>query len=129
MMKNWPKLSGRWLIMDRNEDITINIEVITAVWMSCRQQLREEGRHIYHQYVVRVPRREELMEELRKRQIPTLIHYPVPPHRQVCYEAYGDLSLPITERLAQEVLSLPISPVMTEGEVLVVSRAINDFYK
>lgn len=37
MMKNWPKLSGRWLIMDRNEDITINIEVITAVWMSCRQ--------------------------------------------------------------------------------------------
>jgi dTDP-4-amino-4,6-dideoxygalactose transaminase len=69
------------------------------------------------------------MEELRKRQIPTLIHYPVPPHRQVCYEAYGDLSLPITERLAQEVLSLPISPVMTEGEVLVVSRAINDFYK
>ena len=94
-----------------------------------KPQLREEGRHIYHQYVVRVPRREELIEELRKRQIPTLIHYPVPPHRQVCYEAYGDLSLPITERLAQEVLSLPISPVMTEDEVLVVSRAINDFYK
>ena len=100
-----------------------------AITAAEKPQLREERRHIYHQYVVRVPRREELIEELRKRQIPTLIHYPVPPHRQVCYEAYGDLSLPITERLAQEVLSLPISPVMTEDEVLAVSRAINDFYK
>ena len=112
----------------RQELAAIYDGAITAAEV-IKPQLREEGRHIYHQYVVRVPRREELMEELRKRQIPTLIHYPVPPHRQVCYEAYGDLSLPITERLAQEVLSLPISPVMTEGEVLVVSRAINDFYK
>lgn len=112
----------------RQELAAIYDGAITAAEV-IKPQLREEGRHIYHQYVVRVPRREELIEELRKRQIPTLIHYPVPPHRQVCYEAYGDLSLPITERLAQEVLSLPISPVMTEDEVLVVSRAINDFYK
>ena len=112
----------------RQELAAIYDGAITAAEV-IKPQLREEGRHIYHQYVVRVPRREELIEELRKWQIPTLIHYPVPPHRQVCYEAYGDLSLPITERLAQEVLSLPISPVMTEDEVLAVSRAINDFYK
>ena len=112
----------------RQELAAIYDGAITAAEV-IKPQLREERRHIYHQYVVRVPRREELIEELRKRQIPTLIHYPVPPHRQVCYEAYGDLSLPITERLAQEVLSLPISPVMTEDEVLAVSRAINDFYK
>lgn len=165
MMKNWPKLSGRWpnygserRYYNKYRGYNSRLDELQAAFLSVKlahldddnrrrqelaaiydgaitaaevikPQLREEGRHIYHQYVVRVPRREELIEELRKRQIPTLIHYPVPPHRQVCYEAYGDLSLPITERLAQEVLSLPISPVMTEDEVLAVSRAINDFYK
>lgn len=84
---------------------------------------------IYHQYVVRVPRRAALIEALQQQQIPTLIHYPVPPHKQACYACYHDLSLPLTEQLAEEVLSLPISPVMSDDEVLMVARAINNFYE
>ena len=53
----------------------------------------------------------------------------MPPHKQACYACYHDLSLPLTEQLADEVLSLPISPVMSEEEVLTVARAINEFYK
>lgn len=87
-----------------------------------------EAGHIYHQYVVQVPRRRELIEVLQQQQIPTLIHYPVPPHKQACYRCYAHLSLPVTERLADEVLSLPISPVMTDEEVLAVAQAINRFY-
>lgn len=88
-----------------------------------------EAGHIYHQYVVRVPHRQELIEALQQQQIPTLIHYPVPPHKQACYHCYAHLSLPVTERLADEVLSLPISPVMTDDEVLTVAQAINHFYE
>ena len=90
--------------------------------------LLDEG-DIYHQYVVRVPHRQKLIEALRQQQIPTLIHYPVPPHKQACYACYHDLSLPLAEQLADEVLSLPISPVMSEEEVLTVAQAINEFYK
>ena len=88
-----------------------------------------EAGHIYHQYVVQVPHRQELIEALQQQQIPTLIHYPVPPHKQACYHCYAHLSLPVTERLADEVLSLPISPVMTDDEVLTVAQAINHFYE
>ena len=89
----------------------------------------ESGRHIYHQYVVRAPRREELMAALAAQGIPVQIHYPVPPHKQACYAQYGHLSLPLTERLAGEILSLPVSPVLTDADALAVAAAINDFYK
>ena len=88
-----------------------------------------EGQHIYHQYVVRVPRREALIAALSKQGIPVQIHYPVPPHKQVCYARYNRLSLPLTEQLANEVLSLPVSPVMTDEEIRFVAAVINDFYK
>jgi dTDP-4-amino-4,6-dideoxygalactose transaminase len=70
-------------------------------------------RHVYHLYVIRHPRRDELRENLQKNGIGALIHYPIPIHRQ---PAYADLglssgSLPVTERLAGEILSLPGQPV------------------
>jgi dTDP-4-amino-4,6-dideoxygalactose transaminase len=59
--------------------------------------------------------------------IQTVIHYPVPPHKQKAYSAWNNLHLPITERIHEEVLSLPISPVITNEQVQNVVRHINSF--
>ena len=86
--------------------------------------------HIYHQYVVRVQKRDELRAFLADRQIGSEIYYPVPLHLQKCfaYLGYGEGDLPESERAAKEVLALPMFPeLMTEEQASVVS-AIADFY-
>ena len=55
----------------------------------------------------------------------TVIHYPIPPHRQACYPELAALSLPLTERLAREVVSLPLSPVHSDDEIDHVIAAVN----
>ncbi len=57
----------------------------------------------------------------------TLIHYPTPPHKQRAYKQYSHLSLPITERIHQEVLSIPIDPTMTKNDIQQVINACNSF--
>ena len=59
--------------------------------------------------------------------VQTLIHYPIPPHKQECYRAWNDRSLPITELIHDEELSLPISPVMERTEAEAVVRLLNNF--
>jgi dTDP-4-amino-4,6-dideoxygalactose transaminase len=86
---------------------------------------REE--HVWHLFVVRCGERDGLREYLAENYIQTLIHYPVPPHKQACYPELNALSLPVTELIHREVLSLPISPVMTEAEVEKVVGAVNGF--
>jgi len=83
--------------------------------------------HVWHLYVVRTSRREELQEYLRAKGIQTLIHYPIPPHKQACYSGMFNGEYPITEQIHREVLSLPISPVMTDEEVNKVIECLNDF--
>ena len=83
--------------------------------------------HVWHLFVVRHPDRDDLMRYLLEKQIQTLIHYPVPPNKQSAYKEYNDLSLPVTEILHQQVLSLPISPVMSEHDVQIVAEAINSY--
>ncbi len=87
----------------------------------------EEEEQVWHLYVVRTPRREQLATYLAERGIATQIHYPIPPHRQHCYERYNEVSLPLTQQLADEVLSLPLSPRLTEQELAYVVEAINSF--
>ncbi len=82
---------------------------------------------VWHLYVVRTSHRDRLQRHLRERQIETMIHYPIPPHRQQCYADMAGLQLPIAERLSVELLSLPIFPSMHAGEVDLVVDAINDF--
>lgn len=67
------------------------------------------------------------MKYLAERNIQTLIHYPVPPHKQLAYSEYSHLVLPIAEKIHREVLSLPISQVMSLNEAESVVKAINDF--
>lgn len=92
-----------------------------------KPEIIESERQVWHQYVVRVPDRESFRNYLAGRGIETLIHYPSALHKQKCYfPFYGNLSFPIAERLAEEVVSLPIANV-SEEDIQYVSDAINDF--
>ncbi len=91
--------------------------------------IREKADHIWHQYVIRTERRQELIAYLEQRGVGTIIHYPIPPHLSEAYAYLGlkQGSLPITERYAQTVLSLPLYNGMTEEEQAYVIDAINKF--
>ena len=80
---------------------------------------------VWHVFVVRSAARDELQRHLAERGIDTLIHYPIPPHRQQAYAAWRERSYPVTERIHAEVLSLPVSPVMAQAEVSAVIEACN----
>ncbi len=86
-----------------------------------------EGQHVWHLFVIRTPYRNQLQRFLTENGIETLIHYPIPPHKQDAYKKYSDLHLPFTEKLHSEVLSLPIGPTMTDEQVLGVISACNAF--
>jgi dTDP-4-amino-4,6-dideoxygalactose transaminase len=89
---------------------------------------RPHGRHVYHLYVVRTPRRDALAAFLKARSIQTGVHYPVASHRQPALERLDPPALPWTERLAEEVLSLPISAQHTEAEIDTVVSAVREFF-
>ena len=86
-----------------------------------------EKSHVYHLFVIRTYEREKLQDYLTKNEIQTLIHYPIPPHKQNAYKEINHKSFPTTEKLSEEVLSLPISPVLTENEMDKVVDSINRF--
>ena len=90
-------------------------------------QTKDEKSHVWHVFVVRCDDREALQKHLEANGIQTNIHYPTPPHKQECYRELVDLSLPITEKIHREVISLPISPVMSEEEVKKVVEVVNAF--
>lgn len=83
--------------------------------------------HVWHVYVVRCENRDVLQQYLTDNGVQTLIHYPIPPHKQQAYKEMNPLSFPIAEKMHNEVLSLPISPVMTAEEVNVVIDILNNF--
>jgi len=82
---------------------------------------------VWHLYVIRSKRRDELKSHLEERGITTAIHYPIPPHRQVCYSRLSHLHLPIVDGLATEVLSLPIAPQMEPSVIKYVTCKVNSF--
>lgn len=83
--------------------------------------------HVWHLFVVRCSRREALRQHLLQNGIETLIHYPVPPHKQRAYADMNHLSFPVSEQIHREVLSLPLSPVVDDGEIGKVIEAVNAF--
>ncbi|WP_419483919.1 DegT/DnrJ/EryC1/StrS family aminotransferase, partial [Alistipes indistinctus] len=83
--------------------------------------------HVFHIFPIRCADRDELQRYLTENGVQTIIHYPIPPHKQECYRAWNDRSYPITERIHREELSLPISPVMERTEAEVVVRLLNNF--
>jgi dTDP-4-amino-4,6-dideoxygalactose transaminase len=94
--------------------------------VSVIQPVERDGcRHVYHLYVVRVPRREAVRSHLTAAGIATAIHYPVPIHQQPAYSDHAHRSLPHTEEAAGEILSLPMHPLMTAQQVNQVSAALH----
>jgi len=85
-------------------------------------------RHVYHLYVIRTPRRDAVLEHLRFRGVDAGIHYPIPLHRQPAYLklGYGGVSLPITERVATEIISLPIYPELTPAQIDFVAQCVEE---
>lgn len=85
----------------------------------------EATEHVWHLFVVRTLHRESLQQYLTRNQVQTLVHYPIPPHKQKAYSEWNHLSFPVTEEIHNEVISLPISPVMTQDEVKKVVSVLN----
>ncbi|MCR4995058.1 MAG: DegT/DnrJ/EryC1/StrS family aminotransferase [Bacteroidales bacterium] len=109
-------------------------------WIACRylegidnpllrlpEMPQDEREHVFYVFAVRTGYRSQLIAWLKEQGVDTLVHYPIPPHRQQALAEFADLSLPVTEQIHREVLSLPISPVMTNQEVEKVIDAVNRF--
>jgi dTDP-4-amino-4,6-dideoxygalactose transaminase len=83
--------------------------------------------HVFHLFVIRTNKRDELQQYLFDNGIQTMIHYPVPPHKQKAFSTWNHLSFPITEKIHNEVLSLPMSPVLKMEEVDFVVSILNKY--
>ncbi len=83
--------------------------------------------HMFHLFVIRTENRDDLQEYLLKNGIETVIHYPIPPHKQKALQEFNHLSLPITEKIHQEVLSLPISSILIDEEISHIISSLNNY--
>lgn len=104
-----------------------NSEIILPFPNNYSLKVEENKEHVWHLFVIRHPKRNQLQEYLTKNGIETLIHYPIPPNKQLGYKEMNHLNFPVTNSIHNEVLSLPISTTLLEAEVEIVISAINDF--
>lgn len=81
--------------------------------------------NVFHQFPILTDRRDELQQYLKNCDIGTIIHYPIPPHKQECYKVWNSFSLPVTEKIHNEELSIPMSPCLTEEQIQYVIDMIN----
>ncbi len=89
----------------------------------------QNNSHAWHLFVIRHPKRDQLQQYLTDNGIQTLIHYPIPPHKQLAYKEWNNLQFPFTEQISRQALSLPISSVMEDLEVEDVVQVVNKFNK
>jgi dTDP-4-amino-4,6-dideoxygalactose transaminase len=104
----------------------INNSKITLPTVSLRGT-KQSNNHVFHLFVIRTGKRDELQQYLLDNGIQTMIHYPIPPHQQKAFSHWNHMSFPITEKIHNEILSLPISPVMTKDEVDFVVSILNKY--
>lgn len=88
-------------------------------------QINDWNAHVFHIFPILTKKRDELQRYLADHGVQTIIHYPIPPHKQECYKNWNHLSFPLTERIANEELSLPISPVITTDEIQKIVHLLN----
>ena len=87
----------------------------------------DEKSHVWHIFAIRTEERDKLQDYLKDNGIQTLIHYPTPPHNQDAYKEWNNMSFPITEEIHRTILSLPMSPVLTDSEVEKVVEVLNEY--
>ena len=113
-------------IKARRECANYYLENIKNVNITLPKVLTQEG-HVWHLFVIQVDNREALEAYLKKNGIQTLIHYPIPPHKQQAYKVYNHLSFPLTEELHNKLLSIPLSPVMNRKDMDKIVNILNSF--
>jgi dTDP-4-amino-4,6-dideoxygalactose transaminase len=101
-------------------DLLKNMDLITPIE-------KKYAKHMYHLYVVRQKQRDKFQQHLLKGGVQTLIHYPIPVHLQAAYKTQD--KLPVTEKICNEILSLPINPWLKESEVITISECMTDIFK
>lgn len=102
-----------------------NIKTTGIILPSVKGTKQCANSHVWHLFVIRHPHRDLLQKYLTNNGIQSLIHYPIPPHKQAAYKTWNTLTLPITETIHKEVLSLPISPLMSNQEIERVVKVLN----
>lgn len=83
--------------------------------------------HVWHQFVIRTEKRDQFQKYLETHGIETLIHYPVPPHKQAAFQHWNHLSFPVTEKIHREVLSLPVHQCLTQKEIQYIVEVCNGY--
>lgn len=96
-----------------------NPNIVLPAWKS-------EDSHVFHLFVVRTQQREKLQQYLTEQNIQTLIHYPLAPHQQQAYRDWNTFNYPLTKKIHRQVLSLPMSPMMSDHQITSVVKAINN---
>ena len=115
-------IANLYLSNIKNDKITLPTVSLRGVASSEAKQS-----HVFHLFVIRTENRNELQKYLLENGIETMIHYPIPPHKQKAFLHWNNLSFPITEKIHNEVLSLPMSPVLTIDEVDVIIEILNQY--
>jgi len=117
-----------WTESRRNIAQTYNAGLPKSI---VKPQEKEWAKHVYHLYVIRTPDRDELRAWLETKGVSSGMHYPIPIHLQEAWRNYGggDFSLPITEKVVREILSLPMYPELSAEEVDYICNCIQDFSK
>lgn len=87
----------------------------------------DDENNVYHQFPIFCERRDELQEYLKENGVQTLIHYPIPPHKQECYKAWNAHTYPVTEKIHEQELSIPMNQVVTTEQAREVVRLLNSF--
>jgi dTDP-4-amino-4,6-dideoxygalactose transaminase len=108
------RIASRYLEEIKNEHIEL-------------PKLTSQQGHVWHLFVLKTKRREALVSYLQKENIATMIHYPIPPHKQQAYDNLKHYYLPLTETIHNEVLSLPLDPTLSDSEIEMVINAVNGF--
>ncbi len=126
-------LSAELPLLDRNNAKRGKIAEIYRKELASVKQInlplqRKGADHAYHLFVIEAADRSKLQEFLKEKGIATLIHYPIPLHKQKCFKEYNLISLPATERAAANILSLPTDPSLSAAEIRYITGAIKEFY-
>lgn len=104
-----------------------NIKNLKIILPAVKDSAKNNLSMVWHVFTVRAERRDEFQSYLTSNNIQTVIHYPIPPHKQVAYKEWNDQAFPISEKIHNEIISLPISPVMEHAEVKRVVEIVNAY--
>ena len=111
----------------RQEVAKYYVENIKNKSITCPELPSFKDSHVWHLFTIRTKNRQKLQDFLTKEKIQTVIHYPIPPHKQKAYKEFNHLSFPITEKIHEEILSLPLYPYLEKNNIDKIVEAVNIF--